>query len=167
MISRPVARQALYDSVNALLFDIDINSGSSTKADVEIFGHGQRILLVDDHRVNQMVAEGMLKKLGYSVVLASNGREAAELWQQQSFALVLMDCQMPEMDGYQATREIRRLESAASDNEHIPIVAMTAHAAEGNQARCLGAGMDDYLVKPVRLGELQLRLKRWLGASDS
>ena len=167
LISRPVARQALYDSLNALLFDIDIDSGSSPKAGIEVFGRGQRILLVDDHRVNQMVAEGMLKKLGYSVVLASNGREATKLWQQQSFALVLMDCQMPEMDGYQATREIRRLESEASDNEHIPIVAMTAHAAEGNQARCLGAGMDDYLVKPVRLGELQLRLKRWLGVSDS
>tara|TARA_B100000809_G_C15136232_1_gene530728 strand:- start:3080 stop:5275 length:2196 start_codon:yes stop_codon:yes gene_type:complete len=167
IISRPVARQALYDSVNALLFDIDIHSSSIAKAGMEVFGRGQRILLVDDHRVNQMVAEGMLKKLGYSVVLASNGREAAELWQQQSFALVLMDCQMPEMDGYQATREIRRLESEASDNEHIPIVAMTAHAAEGNQARCLGAGMDDYLVKPVRLGELQLRLKRWLGVSES
>jgi CheY-like chemotaxis protein len=70
------------------------------------------------------------------------------------------------MDGYEATREIRQLESAITGESHIPIIAMTAHAADGDQARCLGAGMDDYLVKPVRLGELQLRLKRWLGVGE-
>lgn len=166
MVSRPVARQALYDSVNALLFDIDVDYSNSENADNQVFGRGQKILLVDDHRVNQMVAEGMLKKLGYSVTLANNGREATELWQTDSFELVLMDCQMPEMDGYEATREIRQLESAITGESHIPIIAMTAHAADGDQARCLGAGMDDYLVKPVRLGELQLRLKRWLGVGE-
>lgn len=166
MVSRPVARQALYDSINALLFDIDVDYSNSDNADNKAFGRGQKILLVDDHRVNQMVAEGMLKKLGYSVTLANNGREATELWQTESFELVLMDCQMPEMDGYEATREIRQLETVATGESHIPIIAMTAHAADGDQARCLGAGMDDYLVKPVRLGELQLRLKRWLGVGE-
>ena len=168
-LGKPASHQSVYDALNALLFNIDADADSSTKTKIELSaqGEGKNVLLVDDHRVNQMVAEGMLKKLGYQVFLASNGREAVVMWQQQDeqskFDLVMMDCQMPELDGYGATREIRQIESRQGDDRHVPIVAMTAHAGEGDQARCLAAGMDDYLVKPIRLGELQLRLKRWLG----
>ena len=171
-LGKPAPHQSVYDAINALLFNIDTDADviPKTKSEHCTQGVGMNVLLVDDHRVNQMVAEGMLKKLGYQVFLASNGREAVVMWQQQdadsSFDLVMMDCQMPELDGYAATREIRRMESQCAGSGHVPIVAMTAHAGEGDQARCLAAGMDDYLVKPVRLGELQLRLKRWLGSKE-
>lgn len=165
-VTKPVARQVMYDNINSLLFDICLEQAPTEQASIDISDTDKKVLLVDDHRVNQMVASGMLKKLGYKIALAGNGREAVDLWQEGGFDLVLMDCQMPEMDGYEATREIRRLENESPESLHIPIIAMTAHAAEGDQARCLAAGMDDYLVKPMRLGDLQARLKRWLGVSE-
>ena len=107
-----------------------------------------------------MVATGMLQKLGYGVKIASNGREALGLLQERHFDAVLMDVQMPEMDGYEATREIRAREAQAGG--HVPIIAMTANAMEGDEALCLTAGMDDYLAKPVKVEQLDAKLCRWL-----
>ncbi len=166
IIDKPVIRQRLHETINKQLFDISVDaSEQSTESKSGKVGAGQHILLVEDHRVNQMVAQGMLKKLGYSVTLASNGKEALEVMSQEAFDLILMDCQMPEMDGYMATQEIRNREAESEEQQHIPIVAMTAHAAEGDQTRCLAAGMDDYLAKPVRYEDLDNRLQRWLGAN--
>ncbi|MDY6921768.1 MAG: response regulator [Pseudomonadota bacterium] len=125
-----------------------------------------RILLVEDNVVNQMVAKGMLDKLGYPVTSVVNGKEALGLLQQQNFDLILMDCVMPVMDGYEATRAWREQEES-TERSRIPIVAMTASVVEGEQQRCLAAGMDDYLAKPVNLDELGAKLRRWLGASES
>jgi two-component system, sensor histidine kinase and response regulator len=122
------------------------------------------ILLVEDQAANQMVAIEQLASLGYSTELARNGVEAvAKLTQpDHTYQLVLMDCQMPQMDGFEATRQIRAHEQA--DGGHIPIIAMTAQAIKGDQARCLAAGMDDYLSKPVHLQDLRQILMRWLPA---
>ena len=119
------------------------------------------ILIVEDNVVNQRVIEAMLDKRGFEVECAANGRQAISMLAVRPYALVFMDCQMPEMDGYAATMAIRSREKGT---ERLPIVAMTAHAMKGDRERCLAAGMDDYLSKPLRPTELDAALERWLGA---
>jgi PAS domain S-box-containing protein len=138
-----------------------------------------RILLVEDNLTNQEVALGILRKLGLSADLAGNGRLAVKALKAMPYDLVFMDVQMPEMDGFEATRKIREIEGpppppcdraggvAATPNppRHVPIIAMTAHAMQGDKVRCLEAGMDDYLSKPVSLQAVIKILKKWLPAS--
>jgi CheY-like chemotaxis protein/HPt (histidine-containing phosphotransfer) domain-containing protein len=123
-------------------------------------GASDAVLVVEDNAVNQRVIEAMLGKRGYTVEIAANGREALTMLTVRSYALVFMDCQMPEMDGYAATAAIRGRESGAA---RLPIIAMTANAMKGDRERCLAAGMDDYLAKPLRPEELDAALARWLG----
>ena len=118
-----------------------------------------RVLVAEDNVVNQKVATRLLEKFGCHVDVAANGKEALRMMDLLSYNLVFMDCQMPEMDGYQTTAEIRRREGAA---RHTPIIAMTAHTMEGDRQRCLAAGMDDFISKPVAADELQALLKRWM-----
>ncbi|HEV7498946.1 MAG TPA: response regulator, partial [Vicinamibacteria bacterium] len=117
-----------------------------------------RVLVVDDSAVNQRVAALPLEKLGCRVDVAGNGLEAIDMVARFPYDVVLMDCQMPEMDGYQATTEIRAREKPG---EHLPIVAMTAHALAGERDRCLAAGMDDYLTKPLRTRDLEAAVRTW------
>ncbi len=120
---------------------------------------GLRILLAEDNPVNQRVASAMLAKLGCTVVVVGDGRAAVEAHTGGGFAIVVMDCQMPEMDGYQATEAIRAME--AGSGQHTPIIAMTANASNEDRDRCLLSGMDDHLAKPVRQAELAAALARW------
>jgi two-component system, sensor histidine kinase and response regulator len=128
-----------------------------------------RVLVVEDNAVNQDVASGILKQMGCSVVTASNGRSAVQLFAQEDFDLILMDCEMPIMDGFDATRRIRDIERVMRrepDAEHsrtrTPIVALTAHALAEVRERCLDAGMDDFLVKPYDELQIADMLGRWL-----
>ncbi len=121
-----------------------------------------RVLLVEDHPQNRRLAKLMLEKLGYRVDMAVNGLEAVRSVARLPYAAVLMDCQMPEMDGYAATEQIRRLERGTGD--HLPIVAMTASAMGGDRERCLAAGMDDYVSKPVTVEVLRVTLERALAS---
>jgi len=122
-------------------------------------GDGPALLLAEDNLVNQRVALAVLKKLGLEADVAAHGREAVEAAQARRYDLILMDCQMPELDGYQATQAIR--EAEAPEGRAV-ILAMTANAMEGDRERCLAAGMDDYLPKPVTLDALREALGRWL-----
>jgi PAS domain S-box-containing protein len=118
------------------------------------------ILLVEDNQVNQMVALAQLKRLGYAVHAVNNGREAVEAVEHHAYAVILMDCQMPEMDGFEATRLIRALEERIG--RRVPIIAMTANAMNGDREACLDAGMNDYLAKPIRAEELRSVLRLWI-----
>jgi len=121
------------------------------------------ILVVDDHPMNLKLMQGFIQKLGCACVLARNGREAIDILASQSVTAVFMDCQMPVMDGFEATTEIRRMEGAA---RHTPIIAMTANALAGDREKCLAAGMDDYMSKPVKLAHLRTLIES-LGAQPS
>jgi CheY-like chemotaxis protein len=126
---------------------------------------GERVLIVDDNPVNQIVALRAVGHLGYAAEVVSGGEPALEALERERFAAVLMDCQMPGMDGYQAAREIRRRECHGRSKARTPIIAMTANAAEGDPERCRAAGMDDYLTKPIRMAELSRALELWTRAS--
>ncbi len=122
-----------------------------------------RILLAEDNHVNQRLAVGLLEKYGHQVVVAENGQAAVELFRDSEFDLILMDVQMPVLDGLEATRRIREMEHEAGT--HIPIIAMTAHALVGDRDRCLASGMDDYISKPIRIGQTLAVIGRATGTT--
>ncbi len=138
-------------------------SGPSTAAPMEPLGEGKRILLAEDSPVNTEVAIAMLELLGCRTEAVPNGRVALDRSAHEEFDLILMDCQMPEMDGFEATRRIRaREEKAGKDSRRIPIIALTAHAMKGDREQCLAAGMDDYMTKPFTQENLASMIDRWL-----
>ncbi len=129
------------------------------------------VLVVEDNPINREVTMAMLENLNYHVAVVTNGREAIEAMERRSYDLILMDCQMPEMDGYDASRTIRESEALRNSESlvdgcqskvHVPIIAVTAHAYQADQERCLAAGMDDYLAKPFNQDQLKVVLDRWL-----
>jgi CheY-like chemotaxis protein len=124
-----------------------------------------RILLAEDNRVNQIFAKRLLEKQGYNLTVANNGREVLHLLSQDSFDLVLMDIQMPEMDGFEASAAIRAKETGS--NKHIPIVAMTAHAMKEDRDKCIAAGMDDYVSKPIDPDALAAAIERVINGDTS
>jgi PAS domain S-box-containing protein len=151
---KPVKQSELFDAITMAL-DADTPEEevpSGTCVDETNRDLRRRVLLAEDSPVNQRLAMGVLQKHGYTVVVANHGREAVAAVETQDFDLVLMDVQMPEMDGLEATAAIRAKEEATG--AHVPIIAMTAHAMKGDRERCLEAGMDGYVAKPIRSKEL-------------
>jgi CheY-like chemotaxis protein len=122
-----------------------------------------RILLAEDNTTNRKIACRVLEKEGYEVEAVMDGRQAVDAWQRGGYDLILMDCQMPQLDGYEATREIRRCEADSAKNQRIPIIALTAHAMKGAAEECHAAGMDDYLTKPLDREQLRRCLATHLG----
>jgi CheY-like chemotaxis protein len=155
---KPVKQSELFDAIVAAL---GVNAAEDQRQPHAAEGQlprfdGLRVLLAEDNPVNQKLALGVLGKLGCEVAIAENGQQAIDVWASQPFDVVLMDVQMPELDGMAATGAIRQREQFTG--RHTPIIAMTAHAMTGDRNRCLAAGMDDYLSKPVRIRELSQKL---------
>ena len=151
---KPVKQSELFDAIVAAL---GVAIPEEEIAEVSELVRSQpvrplRILLAEDSHVNQRLAIGLLEKQQHTVFVANNGREAIAAWESEPFDLILMDVQMPEMDGFEATTLIRAREARLG--QHLPIIAMTAHAMKGDRERCLECGMDDYISKPVRPRQL-------------
>jgi signal transduction histidine kinase/CheY-like chemotaxis protein/HPt (histidine-containing phosphotransfer) domain-containing protein len=153
----PQARAQPVLNVSALPATAAVKSEHSLKG---------RVLLVEDHPVNQKVAQKLLERLGLTVDLADNGEVALEKLREQPYAMVLMDCQMPVLDGYSATRRLREIENEQG-KQRIPVIAMTAHAMSGDRERCLQSGMDDYLSKPLDRELLEQTLTRWMAQAPT
>jgi CheY-like chemotaxis protein len=150
-VPKPPTAAELVDAILTLLGQTEPAALDESDAQ-EYPSPGLRILLAEDGVVNQEVASGLLELSGHTVSIANNGREAVEAYERGEFDAVLMDLEMPEMDGLEATRRIREVEIIAG--RHTPIVAMTAHAVQGFRESCLAAGMDDYITKPIDLNDL-------------
>ena len=149
---KPISQMELLDALLKALAGVQKQKRPTPQA-VAAPVIGRSILLAEDNQVNQKLAQKLLDKMGHRVVLASNGMEALRALDSEHFDLVLMDVQMPEMDGFEATTKIRMQERQSG--EHIPVIAMTAHAMTGDRERCLKAGMDDYISKPIHPKELR------------
>jgi CheY-like chemotaxis protein len=160
---KPVRRGRLHDLLASVLDDTGTSKAPEPETPVmrEKIAHHGRILLAEDNITNQLVAERVLEKLGQRVDVAANGLEALAALRSIPYDLVLMDCQMPEMDGFEATRRIRSGD-AGEAHRSIPIIAMTARAMQGDREKCLDAGMDDYLAKPINTAALIDMLNTWL-----
>lgn len=164
-LKKPVLQQNLYKCLLEVLHITNIRLDEPLKIPVvdtsKYVINKPRVLLVEDNPINQKIALLMLEKIGCNVDVAANGIEALKSLQLFSYDLIFMDCQMPEMDGYEATRRIRKLPKPISD---IPIVALTANAFKEDQTKCIEAGMNDFVTKPVESSTLESKLKRYLKA---
>jgi CheY-like chemotaxis protein len=165
-VAKPVKQSQLFDAL-ATVLGVPAGSARSPQVGAEVLSRlaedtqphvRHRVLVADDNAVNQKVTLKILEKLGYAGKAVDNGIEAVHATEIEDYDVVLMDCQMPEMDGFQATAEIRRRETAG---RRLPIIALTANAMKGDQEKCLEAGMDDYVSKPISLKDLANALKRW------
>jgi signal transduction histidine kinase/CheY-like chemotaxis protein/ligand-binding sensor domain-containing protein len=158
-LTKPVRPDELLHSIRKILVDSCTEAAPlATSIATENTQHPARILVAEDNPVNQKLTTVMLTKMGHRVTLAGNGVEALAKWSQEPFDLIFMDVQMPELDGLEATRRIRQREKSTLN--HVPIIAMTAHAMRGDGERCLAAGMDDYLPKPISRRDLEQAVRR-------
>lgn len=168
-LTKPLEQSRLYDCIanvmsgaSERLTESTDNNGGNTPA--RHLPAAPTVLLAEDNPVNQQLTVLQLQKLGYNCVAVANGKEAVKAVEKTAYSLVLMDCQMPEMDGLEATKAIRKAEALMGT--HVPIVGLTAHAMGGDREKCIAAGMDDYLSKPASLEKIRSTLTKWLGAEE-
>jgi two-component system, sensor histidine kinase and response regulator len=160
---KPIRKTQLCDAVTRLLRGESEPALLQPRADPEQETSRARILIVEDNNVNQLVALGQIQRLGHDGVVASGGVDGVDMVRHERFDLILMDCQMPDIDGYEAARRIRQMSGRTAQT---PIVAMTAHALPGEREKCLAAGMNDYLAKPVSLEQLGAIIRLWASKSS-
>ena len=165
LLTKPVSGHRLLEALKTAAGSSPGSAGPEEAAEV-LPTTPAHLLVVEDDPVNQLVAGRMLESIGHTFDVAGDGRAALEALPKADYAAVLMDVQMPDMDGHEATAEIRRREREAGDGRHIPILAMTANAMQGDRERALEAGMDDYVSKPVKLDELRDALARWTSPTN-
>lgn len=168
-LTKPLEQSRLYDCIANVMSGSDERLTESTNTNgggtvAREMPDGPTVLLAEDNPVNQQLTVLQLQKLGYNCVAVANGKEAVKALEKTAYSLVLMDCQMPEMDGLEATKSIRKAEALMGT--HVPIVGLTAHAMGGDREKCIAAGMDDYLSKPASLDKIRATLTKWLGAGE-
>jgi CheY-like chemotaxis protein len=163
-VMKPLRRTHLCDSVARLLTAESVPAMTHVVEEEQPRVTRARVLVVEDNNVNQLVALGQLQRLGHECVIATGGRASLDLLRTEPFDLVLMDCQMPDMDGYEATRHIRQLDGAGA---RVPVIAITAHALPGEREKCLAAGMNDYLAKPVSIEQLGAVIRLWASKTST
>jgi CheY-like chemotaxis protein len=170
-VTTPVRRATLARALTTALeprsveaYAPQVRPGDTDQLAVMLRGHSLEaaVLVVEDNPVNQEVAVEMLKRMGCRVDVAGNGREAVERFGEQAYEVIFMDCQMPEMDGFEATRAIRQAEETLG--RYTWIIAMTAYSLESDRQRCLAAGMDDYVSKPATIMQFRKAMARWYRA---
>ena len=162
-ISKPIKQSALLDGISTALFGENERAGAKrpiSTVDLPI-DRSVRILLAEDNPVNQRLMLRQLQKLGFTADPVASGAEVLEVLNRISYDMVLMDCQMPELDGYEATKAIRKIEADSPTRRHLPIIALTANSLSGDREKCMQAGMDDYVSKPVDVERLRAVLHRW------
>ena len=165
-LMKPIKQSELFDAIVRTLgvtAPEDTGEYDFDQDDDEPLDH-LRVLLAEDNAINQKLAVGVLTRFGHDVTIANNGAEAVEALENEAFDVVLMDVQMPVLDGFGATAAIR--EKEMREGGHIPIIAMTAHAMKGDREKCIEAGMDEYVAKPIRIGVLKDKLREVLGDSN-
>ena len=184
VVSKPLQSHTLEEALRAAIYErparvipatllrrSDAEVSSSATQDIQqlaksvdrVMSSGVRVLVAEDNVVNQTIVRKLLEDVGCRVEVASNGRHAVAQWEEGEFDLILMDCQMPELDGFEATREIRKREV---QGERVPIIAITANVLDKDRTHCFAAGMDDFLSKPLRLTQLQKAVARWAPRRD-
>jgi len=164
-LTKPVKSSVLFDAIMTLTSNIIVDVEEIKQKDqviTDVAFSNVNILLAEDNIINQKVVLGILKNIGHTATIANNGREAVELCQETKFDMIFMDCQMPEMDGYAATGEIRK----NSLNKDTTIVAMTANAMKGDKEKCIESGMDDYISKPIKPEKLTGVFSKWLNIEE-
>jgi PAS domain S-box-containing protein len=166
-LTKPVKQSELFDLIVSVLGPQEQRPsvGSGPPRGLRSIRHRLKVLLAEDNAVNQLLASRILEGLGHHAMVVGNGREALSAARTGSFDLIVMDVQMPEMDGFEATAAIREQEQ--STGKHIPIIAMTAHAMKGDRERCLAAGMDGYVSKPIRIGDVEEAIERVVASKKS
>lgn len=160
-LTKPISQSLLFDTIATVLRGAILPETTGTTRDEPpelVRKSHSRILIVEDNPVNQELTTLQLRKLGFEPDVSANGLEALEAVDNQTYSLIFMDCQMPEMDGFTATKEIRKRERNV---KHVPIIGLTANAMEGDRKKCLSAGMDDYLSKPVKIEKLTKMIQKW------
>jgi CheY-like chemotaxis protein len=175
-LSKPVRGKKLVEMVARLLAKQKEENGEQSREEpiitqhsmAEEAKHSVHILLVEDNPINRKLAQFMLTKAGYRLTTANDGKEAVELVAADPgmFHLIFMDVQMPVMNGIDAAKEIRRIEQGKSDHKRIPIIAVTALSMKGDREKCIDAGMDDYIAKPIKREVVFAMLKKWVFAKD-
>lgn len=167
LLAKPIRKEVLYECISALLQGNEIypveNIITSTSIEEVKLARNKKVLLVEDNKVNQLVAVGMMKKMGLQIDVANNGEEAVEAIKIKKYDLIFMDCHMPIKDGYEATKEIRAWEDP---KERTPIIALTANCVHENEAYCLEVGMDAYMKKPFKSNDLKNIVNRWASSSS-
>ncbi|NPB09924.1 MAG: response regulator [Thermodesulfobacteria bacterium] len=164
VLSKPLRRSLLFNVLAEIAGKKERGRAASAEAPHKPLR--AKVLVVEDNLINLEYCVSALELLGCEVKTAETGRQALEILEKESFDLVLMDCQMPEMDGYEATKRLREMEEKTG--KHTVVIALTAHALKGDRERCLAAGMDDYLSKPFTIDQLRAVLEKWLkGREDA
>ena len=170
-VPKPIRASELYNAIvtaaNGKLLETLRQRKTETAAAAPANTRPLRILLAEDNEINQEVAREMILEFGCDCLCVETGVQALDAVQKGGFDLVLMDCQMPKMDGYEATSKIRQWEKENTKGKRLPIIALTAHAMTGDRERCLAAGMDDYLSKPLEVEKLKAAIERWTTSPGS